>query len=52
MMLFGLPNAPVVFQALVSDVLHDMLSKYVFVYLDDILLSADAEAHISTKDRL
>lgn len=33
----GLINAPAVFQSLVNDVLHDMLNKFVFVYLDDIL---------------
>lgn len=35
---FGLSNAPAVFQALVNDVLRDMLSLFVFVYLDDILI--------------
>lgn len=35
---FGLTNAPAVFQALVNDVLRDMINKYVFVYLDDILI--------------
>lgn len=35
---FGLTNAPVVFQALVNDVLQDTINKYVFVYLDDILI--------------
>ena len=40
---FGLTNAPAVFQALVNDMLCDMLDKYVFVYLDDILIfSSDA----------
>ncbi len=34
---FGLVNAPTVFQALVNDVLRDMLNIFVFVYLDDIL---------------
>ena len=33
---FGLTNAPTVFQALINDVLRDMLNKFVFVYLDDI----------------
>lgn len=31
-------NAPAVFQALVNDVLRDMLNRLFFVYLDDILL--------------
>ena len=35
---FGLTNAPAVFQALVNDVLRDMLNRFVFVYLDDILI--------------
>ena len=45
-MAFGLTNAPAVFQTLVNDVLGDMLNKFVFVYLDDILIfSQDAQAH-------
>lgn len=35
---FGLTNAPAVFQALINDVLRDMLNRFVFVYLDDILI--------------
>ena len=35
---FGLTNAPAVFQALVNDMLRDMLNRFVFVYLDDILI--------------
>ncbi|KAG1974134.1 retrotransposable element [Pimephales promelas] len=35
---FGLVNAPAVFQALINDVLRDMLNIFVFVYLDDILI--------------
>lgn len=35
---FGLTNAPAVFRGLVNNFLRDMLHKYVFVYLDDILL--------------
>lgn len=35
---FGLTNALVVFQALVNDVLRDMLNRFIFVYLDDILI--------------
>jgi len=33
---FGLTNAPAVFQALVNDVLTDMINRFIFVYLDDI----------------
>ena len=33
---FGLTNAPPFFQALVNDILRDMLNKFVFVYIDDI----------------
>uniref|UniRef100_A0A0E9TPU5 ribonuclease H n=1 Tax=Anguilla anguilla TaxID=7936 RepID=A0A0E9TPU5_ANGAN len=35
---FGLSNAPAVFQALINDVLNDMLNTFIFVYLDDILV--------------
>ena len=43
---FGLTNAPAVFQTLVNDVLGDMINKFVFVYLDDILIfSQDAQSH-------
>lgn len=44
---FGLTNVPAVFQALVNEVLHDMLDKFVFVYLDDILIfSGDKQTHM------
>ena len=44
---FGLTNAPAVFQALLNDVLRDMLDRFVFVYLDDILIfSTDEQTHI------
>jgi len=39
----GLTNAPAVFQNLVNDVLVDMLNKFVFVYLDDILIYSRSE---------
>ena len=43
---FGLSNAPAVFQALVNDVLRDMLNVFVVVYLDDILIfSRSLEEH-------
>lgn len=35
---FGITNAPAVFQALVNDVLRDLLNRFVFFYLDDILV--------------
>ncbi|KAK3515731.1 hypothetical protein QTP70_030176, partial [Hemibagrus guttatus] len=35
---FGLTNAPAVFQALINDVLRDMLNQFIFVYLVDILI--------------
>lgn len=44
---FGLVNAPAIFQALINDVLREMLNKYVFVYLDDILIfSCNYQEHI------
>ena len=43
---FGLTNAPAVFQALINDVLRDMLNQFVYVYLDDILIfSRNQEEH-------
>ncbi|KAI2655590.1 Transposon Tf2-6 polyprotein [Labeo rohita] len=45
---FGLTNAPAVFQALVNDVLRDFLNRFIFVYLDDILIfSHTLSEHIS-----
>ena len=35
---FGLTNAPAVFQAMVNDILRDLLNQSVFVYLNDILI--------------
>lgn len=44
---FGLTNAPTVFQALINDVLRDMINQFVFVYLDDILIfSRSLQVHI------
>ncbi|KAM9842568.1 cochlin [Aulostomus maculatus] len=45
---FGLTNAPAVFQALVNDVLGDMLNHSIFVYLDDTLIfSKSMEEHVN-----
>ena len=35
---FGLTNAPAIFQTLANDVLRDMINKFVFLYLDNILI--------------
>ncbi|KAF7657497.1 hypothetical protein LDENG_00026390 [Lucifuga dentata] len=35
---FGLTNPPAVFQALINNVLRDMPNRFVFVYLDNILI--------------
>ncbi len=40
---FGLSNSPAVFQALVNDVLRNMVNQFVFVYLDDILIFSQNE---------
>nr|XP_014027888.1 unnamed protein product [Salmo salar] len=45
---FGLTNAPAVFQALVNDVLCEMLNRFVFIYLKDILVfSRFVQEHMS-----
>lgn len=44
---FGLTNCPAVFQCLINDVLRDMLNKFVFVYLDNIVIfSQSISQHI------
>lgn len=40
---FGLTNAPAVFQALVNNVLRDMLNKFLLVYLDNIQIFSETE---------
>ena len=44
---FGLTNSPAVFQALVNDVLRDMVDLFIYVYLDDILIfSSSLQEHV------
>ncbi len=44
---FGLVNAPDIFQVLINDLLRDMLDKFVFVHLDDILtFSRCSQEHV------
>ena len=39
---------PAVFQVLINDLLRDVLNKFVFVYLDDILIfSRNLEEHVT-----
>ncbi len=40
---FDLSNSPAVFQALANDVLRDMVDRFVFVYLEDILIFSQNE---------
>lgn len=50
---FGLTNAPALFQALVNDILRDFLNRFVFVYLDDILMcSRNLEEQCLMENRL
>ena len=50
---FGLTSTPAVFQALVNDVLRDMLNRFVFVYLDDILIfSRSSKEHVHHVQRV
>jgi len=44
---FGLKNAPAVFQHFINDVLEDILGKYVYAYIDDLIIfSSDYESHL------
>ena len=44
---FGLMKTPVVFQALINDIVRDFSYRFVFVYLDDILIfSWDINEHV------
>jgi len=43
---FGLKNAPVVFQHFINDVLEDIIGKFAFCYIDDIIIfSLDLETY-------
>ena len=45
---FGLTNGPAVFQALINDVLRDVINRNVFVYLDNILVFSETlEEHVA-----
>jgi hypothetical protein len=41
---FGLSNAPATFMHLMNSVFHDILNKFVTIYLDDILIFSSSEA--------
>ncbi|KAG1935783.1 retrotransposable element [Pimephales promelas] len=44
---FGLSNSPAVFQALVNDVLRDMVDQFIYVYLDDkLIFSSSLQEHV------
>lgn len=43
---FGLRKAPAVFQALVYNVLRDMLNRFLILYIDNILISETLEEHV------
>ena len=40
-MLFGLTNAPAIFQHFMNDILRDHLDDFCSVYLDDILILSE-----------
>ncbi|KAK1794626.1 hypothetical protein P4O66_001345 [Electrophorus voltai] len=49
---FGLMNAPAVFQWYSNEVLREALDRYVFVYLDDILIySQMVDKHVMLGNR-
>lgn len=40
---FGLKNAPSIFQRAIDDVLREFIGKFVYVYIDDVLVFSDTE---------
>jgi len=44
---FGLKNAPVVFQHFINDVLEDVIGKFAYAYIDDIIIfSKNYNSHV------
>jgi len=44
---FGLKNAPAVFQHFINDVLDDVIGKFEYAYIDDIMIfSKDYNSHV------
>ncbi|KAI2662443.1 Transposon Tf2-9 polyprotein [Labeo rohita] len=47
-MLYGLANAPAVFQSFINEILKDFMNKFVIAYIDDILIYSKSETeHIT-----
>ena len=45
--LFGLCNAPAIFQSMMDNIFHDLLDNRIIVYLDEILIyTEDVDKHI------
>lgn len=40
---FSLTNTHAVFQMMINNVLSDMLNRFIFVYIDDILIFSEME---------